>query len=108
MQHNEPRRIVLRFHVDYELEEAAIIEDFFSMHNLELEEDYFSHLMAPNQSSMMHIVLDLHCKTFPKVQLDTIGYEVFKTKKAGEKDMLYGALFIKKVWTNHQSVPFNG
>jgi len=81
MQRTEPRRIVLRFRVDHELEEAAIIHDFFTTFRLNPGDDYYSHLMAPNESTSMHIVLDMHCKTNPTADLETMAYEVFKVKK---------------------------
>lgn len=40
--------------------------------------------MAPNESTVTHIVLDMHCKTVPKVDLDAIEYDVFKVKKNNE------------------------
>ncbi|KAK5246699.1 hypothetical protein LTS13_008095 [Exophiala xenobiotica] len=85
MQQSDPRRIVFRFPVTYELEEAAIVMGFFGMFGRDPQDDYFSHLMAPNESSTkMHIILDMHCKTVPEVNLDDIEYEVFKVKKNNE------------------------
>lgn len=49
---------LLRFGVDYELEEATIIETFFTEFGLKPADDFYSHLMAPNESSRMHIILD--------------------------------------------------
>ncbi|KIW14297.1 hypothetical protein PV08_07079 [Exophiala spinifera] len=79
----EPRRIVLRFRVGYELEEAAILHDFFTTINLNPGDDYFSHLMAPyhEESTVMHIILDMYCRTNPTVDLETMAYGVFKVKK---------------------------
>lgn len=81
MQDENPKRIVLRFNVKYELEETAIVETFFASHGPKPAEDYYSHLCAPNQSSKMHIVLDLHCKTVPTVDLHSIEHKVFKVHK---------------------------
>ncbi|KEF50859.1 uncharacterized protein A1O9_13088 [Exophiala aquamarina CBS 119918] len=81
MTHQIPRRIVLRFGVDYELEEATIIETFFTEFGLKPADDFYSHLMAPNESSRMYIILDLHCITVPTVQLRDIKYEAFKVKR---------------------------
>lgn len=87
----EPKRVVLRFHVQHELEEAAINKRFFELHGPKpLNTDFFSHLMASNESSHMHIVLDIHCKSNPTIDNSKIVYEVFKVKK---KDELYAALF---------------
>lgn len=99
MQHTIPRRIVLRFNVDYELEEAAIIERFFALFGPKPADDFYSHLIAPNESSKMHIVLDVHCKTIPTVDLSALEYEVFKVKK---KDELYVVLSRKDIVTNHR------
>lgn len=80
-QQYKPKRIVFRFRVGYELETAAIINTFFAIHKLDPRDDYFSHLMAPNESTIMYIVLDMNCRTAPTVDLDTMEYEVFKVKK---------------------------
>ena|ERR1700761_7766409 len=94
MPHTIPKRIVLRFKVYYELEEAAIIERFFAKFGPEPVDDYYSHLMAPNESSMMHIILDMHCKTVPTVDLGAVEYEVFKVRRKNED--LYGTPFSEK------------
>lgn len=79
---NEPKRVVLRFDVRYELEEAAINERFFALYPPEPpRDDFFSHLMAPNETSKMHIVLDIHCKSHPTIDNSNVTYEVFKVKK---------------------------
>ena len=54
-----PKRIVLRFNVLFEREEPAILEAFVALYGLEDFQDYYVHLCAPNESSKMHIVLDL-------------------------------------------------
>lgn len=90
MQHTTaPKRIVLRFNVRHELEEAAINERFFAWFGPEPGDDFYSHLIAPNYSNKMHIVLDLHCKTSPVVDIHAIAYEVFMVTKKGE---LYAVL----------------
>ena len=93
MPHKIPRRIVLRFNVDYELEEAAIIETFFTEFGPKPAGDFYSHLMAPNESSRMYIILDVHCNTVPTVKLSEISYEAFKVKR---NDKLYVGPFCKK------------
>ncbi|KAF2277252.1 uncharacterized protein EI97DRAFT_375903, partial [Westerdykella ornata] len=75
--------IILRFNVKYELQEAAINESFFALFGPQPVDDYYSHLIPPNESSKMHIVLDLHCKSKPVVDTHAIPYEVFKVKKNG-------------------------
>jgi hypothetical protein len=92
MQRTIPKRIVLRFHEKYQFEEAAINETFFALFGPKPANDYYSHLCAAGESSKMQIVLDLHAKTNPVVDLDAIAYEVFKVKK---DDQLYFALFLK-------------
>lgn len=85
MQNSGPGRIVFRFPVTYELEEAEILSRFFTLFDRDPQDDYFSHLMAPQISSTkMHIILDIHCKTVPKVDLNTIEYEVFRVRKNNE------------------------
>jgi len=81
---NLPKQIVLQFNVEYELEKVAIIERFFAAFGPEPVEDYYSHLMATNNSSKMHIVLDLRCKTNPVIHVDAIAHKVYKVKKKGE------------------------
>ncbi|KAL9126351.1 MAG: hypothetical protein Q9217_004581 [Psora testacea] len=79
---NFPQRIVLRFHVKFEREEKAIIDIFFASYGLDPIQDYYSHLCAPNESSIMHIVLDLHCKRVPTVDLRAVEHKVFKVRKS--------------------------
>ncbi|KAH9873982.1 hypothetical protein IAQ61_004609 [Plenodomus lingam] len=81
---NNPKRVVLRFSVQYEREEATINEQFFALHGPEPpNKDFFSHLMAPNESSKMHIVLDIYCNSHPAIDNSIISYEVFKVRKNG-------------------------
>ncbi|KAF2254728.1 hypothetical protein BU26DRAFT_514591 [Trematosphaeria pertusa] len=81
---NGPKRVVLRFDVRHDLEEAAINERYFALFGPEPPNDFYSHLMAPNESSKMHIVLDIHCKSYPRIDNSKIPYEVFKVKKKDE------------------------
>lgn len=79
---NKLKRVVLRFSVQYEREEATINEQFFALHGPKpLNKDYFSHLMAPNKSSKMHIILDIYCNLHLTINNSMILYEVFKVKK---------------------------
>ena len=58
------------------------MEAFFDSYNLKDLQDYYSHLCAPNESSKMHIVLDLNCKTVPAVDdLHKIEHLVFRVSK---------------------------
>jgi len=97
MQRAIPKRIVLRLHVTHELEEAAIIDTFFALHGPKPAFDFYSHLCAPNQSSKMHIVLDLYCKTVPTVDLHAIEHKVFKVYKGDE---LYVDLSLEETLAN--------
>ena len=81
-----PRRIVIRFSVQYEREEFTIIETFFESYSLKDFQDYHSHLCAPNESSTMQIVLDFNCKAIPVVDdLHAIDHLVFKAFKKENK-----------------------
>jgi hypothetical protein len=91
-----PKRVVLRFPVRYELEECAINESFFAQISDKPKNDYYSHLMAANNSSKMHIVLDLHCNTNPTIDNREISYEVYKVVKKDGK--LYVTLQLKVTW----------
>ncbi|EXJ68650.1 uncharacterized protein A1O5_08444 [Cladophialophora psammophila CBS 110553] len=73
------KRIVLRFSMDFEREEAALIERFFAVFGpIKPADDFCSHPMTPSESSKMCIVLDVHGKSFPTVDLLAIDCEVFK------------------------------
>jgi hypothetical protein len=76
-----PKRVVLRFKVKHELEERAINDSYFTRIGHEPKNDYYSHLMAANYSSKMHIVLDLHCNTNPIINNREILYEVYSVSK---------------------------
>ena len=85
MDDTEPKRVVLRFNVKHELEEPAINKSFFTLFGYHLQNDYYSHLMAANDSASMHIVLYLHCTTHPTIDKRTLPYEVYSVaKKDGE------------------------
>ena len=62
-----PKRVVLRFLEEYELEEWDILQAYFALFGPKPVDDFFSHLIPANESSKMHIVLDLHCKSVPIV-----------------------------------------
>jgi hypothetical protein len=99
---NAPKRVVLRFRVQHEREEAAINKRFFELFGPKPDDDFFSHLMAPNESRYMHIVLDLFCKTNPKIDASEIAYEVFLVKKKSEE--LYGKSYLFKEIITEQQV----
>lgn len=79
-----PKRIVLRFHQKYEHEPGTITRRFFEAVNIDPHEDYFPHLCPPDDSTKMHLVIDLYCKSFPSVTLDEISHEVYRVKKTGD------------------------
>ncbi|OCT48530.1 hypothetical protein CLCR_04459 [Cladophialophora carrionii] len=84
MERPTPKRIVLRFHEKHQFDEAAINQAFFASLDLRLADDYYSHLCPPDEdSAKMHIVLDIHAKSVPVVNLHTLPYRVFKVKKDG-------------------------
>ncbi|KAF2443730.1 hypothetical protein P171DRAFT_432915 [Karstenula rhodostoma CBS 690.94] len=78
---NNPRRAVLRFHVRYERDEAAIVKQYLASTQSEQIKHFFIHSIPPNQSSKMHTVLDLHHVENPTVDLDAIPYEVLFVEK---------------------------
>jgi hypothetical protein len=81
---NKPRQVVLCFSVQYKREEATINEGFFALHSAEpLHKDFFSHLMAPNKSFTMHIILDINCNSHPTIDNSMIPYKDFKVRKNG-------------------------
>jgi hypothetical protein len=66
---NKPKRVVLRFSIQYERDEAAINEAFFAKYDPKPINDFYYHLMAPTESSKMHIILDLYCNMNPAADL---------------------------------------
>lgn len=57
------------------------MEQFLTLHGYGTG-DYFSHSIAPNEnSSKMHIVLDIYCKAQPDIDIRNIAYTVFKVKR---------------------------
>lgn len=82
---NTPKRAVLRFSFRYQHDEAAIIRSFSTLVNSEPAKDFFSHLIPPNESSKMYIVLDLYHKENLTADINEIPYEVFLVKK--ERDL---------------------
>lgn len=104
MQDPIPRRIVLRLHERYEQEWAAVIDTYFAFSGLDLNDDFYPHLMAPNMSSKMHIVLDLRCKTMSPTDISAMVYEVFKVKKTGKMGVLYVNWLLYVASTNCRTV----
>lgn len=81
-QAGEPKRIILRFRDQYELEEEAIKTQYFALYGpASPANDYFAHLVAPNKSSNIYIILDILCKSHPIIDNNELLYEVFKVRK---------------------------
>jgi hypothetical protein len=81
MMKRTPKRIVLRFDEKYERDPGTITRKFFETVKIDPTDDYFTHLCPPNDSTKMHVVIDLYCKSFPSVNLDQIPHEVYRVKK---------------------------
>ena len=79
-----PQRIVFRFNEKFIREEQTILNTFFSQFNIDPGKDYHSHLCAANESVMMHIVLDLYCKTYPDADVQAIEHKVFELHKTDQ------------------------
>ncbi|EXJ77900.1 hypothetical protein A1O3_09059 [Capronia epimyces CBS 606.96] len=84
MMQRTPKRIVLRFHEKYEREPGTIIEKFFETVKIDPADDYFPHLCPPDDSTKMHVVIDLYCKSSPSVNLDQVSHEVYRVKKTDD------------------------
>jgi hypothetical protein len=83
MHHTTPERIVFRFHENFQFDEAAIIEAFFT--SFGPVNDYYSHLCPPEEhSNKMYIVLDIHARTILPANPLQIKYRVFKVQKDGQ------------------------
>ncbi|KAI9709518.1 MAG: hypothetical protein M1820_003278 [Bogoriella megaspora] len=77
-----PKRIVLQFPERWFHEVGAIITIFFEMHNPNAIEDYIFNIIPANHSLTKHfLVIDLHCKTIPQVDINAIEHQVFKVSK---------------------------
>ncbi len=76
-----PKRIVLRFHERYERDPETITKCFFEAINIDPKDDYFPHLCPPDDSTKMHLVIDLYCRSFPLVDLDEVAHEVYRVRK---------------------------
>jgi hypothetical protein len=81
---NTLKRAVFRYHVRYERDEAAIIEQYLPSVQSEQVEHYFVHTIPPNYSSQMYTVLDLHHVEVPNVKINDISYDVFIVTKEGD------------------------
>ncbi|KAK5940710.1 hypothetical protein PMZ80_007127 [Knufia obscura] len=84
MEEIVPRRVVLRVDEQYELEWANIVETYLASIDVDTHNDFYAHLMAPNMSTKMHIVLDIPSKLPPSVDPSSIAYKVYRVKRADE------------------------
>lgn len=82
MSHITPRRVVLRCREQYFREQGVVVQAFFQSQNLLDSEDYGIHICEdPSSASALYLVLDLHCKEIPSVDLSKLSLEVFKVSK---------------------------
>jgi hypothetical protein len=76
-----PMRIALRYHEQYFHDLNAMIKAFFEWRDLQPLEDYHAHICGdPYSSSKLFLVLDIHCKTCPDVDLSKLKLEIIKVK----------------------------
>jgi hypothetical protein len=79
MSQATPVRIVLPYREQPFQKPTAIINAFFTWRGIQpLREDYYTHICSDPRSSRLYLVLDLHCKTHPNVDLSNLDLEVFK------------------------------
>jgi len=61
MTNATPRRIVLRFHNNYERDYTLFAAKSFACHPEQATDDYYERLVPQQEeSSKMHIILDMH------------------------------------------------
>lgn len=84
MTQSSPKRIVPRFHEKYGPETDSIIQNFFEASGIDPKEDHFPELFPLDDSTKMHLVIDLYCKSFLSVNLDAISHEVYRVKKTDD------------------------
>lgn len=80
---SEPMQIMLRTREQYEQQGIEIIEKFFDYCGMKIGQDYFWHLVPAESwdSATLYIVLDVHSKTVPSVQLDQVAHALYKVHK---------------------------
>jgi hypothetical protein len=77
-----PKRIVLRCREQYFQDQRAMVEAFFKSQNLSNLEDYGIHICGePSSPTILYLVLDLHCKEIPNVNLSKLELQVFKVSR---------------------------
>lgn len=78
MSQATPVRIILPYREQPFQKPTAIINAFFTWRGIQPLEDYYTHICSDPRSSRLYLVLDLHCKTHPNVDLNKVDLEVFK------------------------------
>jgi hypothetical protein len=58
-----------------------MVETFLKSQNLLDTTDYGIHICADPSSTALYLVLDLHCKEVPSVELSDLELQVFKVSK---------------------------
>jgi hypothetical protein len=76
-----PVRMVLRYREQPFQDLGAMIKAFFDWRDLQPLEDYCTHICSDPPSSKLYLVLDLHCKTCPDVDLSKLELQVFKVSR---------------------------
>lgn len=82
-----PKRVVLKCREQYFQEQKAMVTAFLNSQDLQTVEDYYTHIIfEPSSPSNLYLVLDLHCKEIPGVDLNELELQVFKVSR---RDALY-------------------
>jgi hypothetical protein len=63
-----------------------MVTAFFDSQDLKTLEDYYIHIYSEPCSLSLYIVLDLHCKETPSVDLSELELQVYKVSR---RDALY-------------------
>ncbi|KAF9729842.1 hypothetical protein PMIN01_11775 [Paraphaeosphaeria minitans] len=82
MSKHTPRRIVLRCREQYFQDQRVMLEAFFRSQDLLELDDYGIHIcVEPSSPTTLYLVLDLHCREIPQVDLSELELQVFKVRK---------------------------
>lgn len=80
-----PKRVILRCPGQYFQDQGAMVTAFFDSQDLQPPKNYFSHILDdPSSHSKLYLVLDLHHKEIPSVDLNKLELHVFKVSKRNE------------------------
>jgi hypothetical protein len=82
MSQGIPVRMVLRYREQPFQDLGAMIKAFFDWQNIEPLDDYCSHICFDPRSPKLYLVLDIHCKTCPDVDLNMLDLRVFKVSQS--------------------------